>query len=80
MGFDTVRLSLLDRSRTRAGSPDSRAVWNTVERANWAERFGYHRFWVAEHHAVPGVAGRARPCWSVRWRPGPRVSGSARVG
>ncbi|WP_016697035.1 MsnO8 family LLM class oxidoreductase [Actinoalloteichus spitiensis] len=57
MGFDTVRLSLLDRSRTRTGSPDSRAVWNTVERAGWAERFGYHRFWVAEHHAVPGVAG-----------------------
>ncbi|TRW44488.1 MsnO8 family LLM class oxidoreductase [Georgenia yuyongxinii] len=48
--------SLLDRSRTRAGEPDAVAVRATVERAHRAEGLGYSRFWVAEHHAVPGIA------------------------
>jgi luciferase family oxidoreductase group 1 len=55
--FDVhVKLSLLDRSRTRAGLPDADAVEGTVARAVHAERLGYERFWVAEHHAVPGIA------------------------
>ncbi|WP_268248726.1 MsnO8 family LLM class oxidoreductase [Actinoplanes ianthinogenes] len=54
-----VRLSLLDRSRTRVGEPESAALLGTVGRAADAERFGYHRFWVAEHHGVPGIAGAA---------------------
>lgn len=55
--LSSVPLSLLDRSRTRAGEPDARALHRTVERAQRADRLGYHRFWVAEHHGVPGVAG-----------------------
>lgn len=51
-----MRLSLLDRSRTRAGHPDAAALEATVARAEHAERLGYDRFWVAEHHAVPGIA------------------------
>jgi luciferase family oxidoreductase group 1 len=51
-----VRLSLLDRSRTRAGRPDAEALEATVARAVHAERLGYERFWVAEHHGVPGIA------------------------
>jgi luciferase family oxidoreductase group 1 len=51
-----VRLSLLDRSRTRAGTTDADAIGATVARAEHAERAGYGRFWVAEHHAVPGIA------------------------
>lgn len=51
-----VRLSLLDRSRTRVGTPDAAALEATVARAVHAERVGYDRFWVAEHHAVPGIA------------------------
>ncbi|MCK6209575.1 MsnO8 family LLM class oxidoreductase [Georgenia sp. EYE_87] len=50
-----VPLSLLDRSRTRAGEPDALALLSTIERARLAEELGYHRFWVAEHHAVPGI-------------------------
>lgn len=49
-------LSLLDRSRTRLDQPDSAALRNTVARARNAEDAGYHRVWVAEHHAVPGIA------------------------
>ncbi|MBD2762885.1 MsnO8 family LLM class oxidoreductase [Kocuria sp. cx-116] len=49
-------LSLLDRSRTRQGHTDSAALHQTVERARRAEEVGFHRFWVSEHHGVPGVA------------------------
>jgi luciferase family oxidoreductase group 1 len=51
-----VKLSLLDRSRTRAGHVDAEAIEATVARAVHAEQLGYERFWVAEHHAVPGIA------------------------
>jgi luciferase family oxidoreductase group 1 len=54
-----VRLSLLDRSRTRAGQPEGVALTHTVERAVAAEQLGYSRFWVAEHHGVPGIASGA---------------------
>ncbi|MEV7331929.1 MsnO8 family LLM class oxidoreductase [Micromonospora sp. NPDC093244] len=54
-----LRVSLLDRSRTRAGEADSEALRGTVGRAAHAERLGYDRFWVAEHHSVPGIAGAA---------------------
>jgi alkanesulfonate monooxygenase SsuD/methylene tetrahydromethanopterin reductase-like flavin-dependent oxidoreductase (luciferase family) len=54
-----VRLSLLDRSRTRTGHPEGAALTHTVERAVAAEELGYRRFWVAEHHGVPGVASGA---------------------
>ncbi|WP_460681989.1 MsnO8 family LLM class oxidoreductase [Nesterenkonia populi] len=51
-----VKLSLLDRSRTRVGYAEGEALHHTVERAVRAEELGYHRLWTAEHHAVPGVA------------------------
>ncbi len=56
-----VALSLLDRSRTRAGESDAAALRHTVERAQRADHLGYHRFWVAEHHAVPGIASGSPP-------------------
>lgn len=51
-----MKASLLDRSRTRVGMPDAEALEATVARAVHAEQVGYDRFWVAEHHAVPGIA------------------------
>jgi luciferase family oxidoreductase group 1 len=54
-----VALSLLDRSRTREGQDDASALQQTLHRAGLAEAAGYLRFWVAEHHAVPGVASGA---------------------
>ncbi|WP_229052606.1 MsnO8 family LLM class oxidoreductase [Aeromicrobium sp. Leaf350] len=54
-----MRLSLLDRSRTRAGRPEAEGLTGSVERAVHAEQLGLDRFWVAEHHAVPGIASGA---------------------
>jgi luciferase family oxidoreductase group 1 len=51
--------SVLDRSRTREGQDRPRALRETVAFAREAEALGYHRFWVSEHHGVPGVAGSA---------------------
>jgi luciferase family oxidoreductase group 1 len=56
-----VELSLLDRSRTRAGRPEAEGLTGSIERAVEAERLGYGRFWVAEHHAVPGIASGSPP-------------------
>ncbi|MEU5089239.1 LLM class flavin-dependent oxidoreductase [Streptomyces sp. NPDC021356] len=57
--IESTRFSLLDRSRTREGRPAAEALRDTVRLAQEAERLGYHRFWVSEHHGVPGVAGSA---------------------
>ena len=57
----SVPLSLLDRSRTRAGEAPGAALRATLERAVQAETLGFHRFWVAEHHAVPGIASGSPP-------------------
>lgn len=54
-----TRFSVLDRSRTREGHPPGEALRDTVALAREAEALGYHRFWVSEHHGVPGVAGSA---------------------
>ncbi len=51
--------SVLDRSRTREGHPPAEALRDTVRLAREVEELGYHRFWVSEHHGVPGVAGSA---------------------
>ncbi|WP_433954881.1 MsnO8 family LLM class oxidoreductase [Janibacter indicus] len=56
-----VPISLLDRSRTRAGEPTALALHDTVERARRAEELGFDRIWVAEHHAVPGIASGSPP-------------------
>ncbi|MEU8792342.1 LLM class flavin-dependent oxidoreductase [Streptomyces sp. NPDC048643] len=56
---DDVRFSVLDRSRVREGHEPAEALRDSVELARELERLGYHRFWVAEHHGVPGVAGSA---------------------
>ncbi|WP_371874732.1 MsnO8 family LLM class oxidoreductase [Streptomyces fulvorobeus] len=54
-----TRFSVLDRSRTREGHDGAQALRDTVGLAATAEALGFHRFWVSEHHGVPGVAGSA---------------------
>jgi luciferase family oxidoreductase group 1 len=52
-----LRLSVLDQSPIRSGGSATDAVVETLELAQAAERLGYHRYWLAEHHATPGLAG-----------------------
>ena len=59
MPSSSPRISILDRANTRAGSSDAEALAAVVVRGQQAEQLGYHRFWVAEHHGVPGIAGSA---------------------
>ncbi|MBA8794434.1 luciferase family oxidoreductase group 1 [Friedmanniella endophytica] len=54
-----VPLSVLDLSPIGAGQPASAALRETVELARAAERFGYQRYWLAEHHNIPSVASSA---------------------
>ncbi|GAA0614804.1 MsnO8 family LLM class oxidoreductase [Kribbella sandramycini] len=54
-----VPLSVLDRSRTRIGETEAETLRATVELAQQVEKLGYRRFWVSEHHSVPGVVGSA---------------------
>jgi len=51
-----VPLSVLDLSPIVAGGTAGDALRRTVDLARHAERFGYSRYWVAEHHLTPGVA------------------------
>ena len=51
--------SLLDLSPIPEGKTEVDALANTVGLAQAAERLGYHRFWLAEHHNMPGIASAA---------------------
>lgn len=53
------RLSVLDRSPARLGGDHASALRDTVRFAGDVEALGYHRFWVSEHHSVPGISGSA---------------------
>jgi alkanesulfonate monooxygenase SsuD/methylene tetrahydromethanopterin reductase-like flavin-dependent oxidoreductase (luciferase family) len=51
-----VPLSILDLAPLTAGGTAGDALRRTLDLARQAEQFGYHRYWVAEHHFTPGVA------------------------
>ncbi|MFA8386221.1 MAG: LLM class flavin-dependent oxidoreductase [Pelagibaca sp.] len=53
------KYSLLDLSPIPEGKTAADALAATVELARAAERFGYHRYWLAEHHNMPGIASAA---------------------
>jgi len=49
-------LSVLDQSPISEGSTGGDALRNSIDLAQLAERLGYHRYWIAEHHATPMLA------------------------
>lgn len=51
--------SLLDLSPIVEGGDTAQSFRNTLELARHAERLGFHRFWLAEHHGMPGIASAA---------------------
>jgi luciferase family oxidoreductase group 1 len=56
-----VPLSVLDLAPVPAGATAADALRATTELARRAEELGYQRFWVAEHHNMPGIASSAPP-------------------
>ena len=52
-------LSVLDLSPIVAGGSAAQAFANSLDLARHAERLGYHRFWLAEHHNMVGIASAA---------------------
>ncbi len=50
-------MSVLDQSPIAEGSSGAQALRNTVDLARLADALGYHRYWVAEHHGGPMLAG-----------------------
>jgi luciferase family oxidoreductase group 1 len=54
-----IPLSILDLAPVPEGSDAAQALRNSLELARAAERLGYRRFWMAEHHSMPGIASAA---------------------
>ena len=54
-----ILLSVLDLSPILEGSDAAQSFRNTVDLAQHAERLRYHRYWLAEHHNMPGIASAA---------------------
>src|SRR4051812_49027089 len=54
-----VPLSVLDLAPIVVGASAADAFRNTLDLARHAERWGYRRYWLAEHHNMPGVASAA---------------------
>jgi luciferase family oxidoreductase group 1 len=54
-------VSVLDLSPIIQGSDAATALAHSLDLARHAERLGYRRFWVAEHHNMPGIASAATP-------------------
>lgn len=54
-----MKLSIIDVSVVPDGATRHDAFEHSIELAQHAERWGYERYWVAEHHSAPSIAGRA---------------------
>ncbi|MGV7208854.1 LLM class flavin-dependent oxidoreductase [Oxalobacteraceae bacterium A2-2] len=54
-----IPFSILDLSPIAEGSNASASLRNTLDLAQHGERWGYQRYWVAEHHGMPGIASAA---------------------
>ncbi|HTT77921.1 MAG TPA: MsnO8 family LLM class oxidoreductase, partial [Candidatus Binataceae bacterium] len=54
-----MKLSVLDQSPVPEGSTPADALQNTIELARLADRLGFERYWIAEHHAINALASPA---------------------
>jgi luciferase family oxidoreductase group 1 len=54
-----IPFSVLDLSPITEGSDAAQSFRNTLELAQHAERWGFNRYWLAEHHGMPGIASAA---------------------
>ncbi len=56
-----MKLSVLDLASVYEGMTHGEALRQTIVTAQEAEKLGYHRFWVAEHHGMPAIASSSPP-------------------
>src|SRR5690625_142365 len=54
-----IPFSVLDLAPIPEGGDAATSFRNTLDLAQHAERWGYHRYWMAEHHGMPGIASAA---------------------
>src|SRR5436309_13066643 len=54
-----TRLSVLDQSPVRSGATPADAIRETLALARRCDELGYTRYWLAEHHSTPALAGSA---------------------
>ena len=54
-----IPFSVLDLAPVPSGSTSAAALRNSLDLARHVEALGYHRYWVAEHHNMPGIASSA---------------------
>lgn len=59
MKLKEIPISVLDLAPISEGSTARQAILNSLDLARAAERLGFNRFWVAEHHSMPGIASAA---------------------
>src|SRR3546814_14705678 len=59
MAMRSVRYSLLDLAPILQGQTAAESFANMLDLARHAEAWGYHRYWMAEHHNIPGIASAA---------------------
>ncbi len=72
-----MHFSVLDQSPVSEGMTGAQALRNTLDLARLADELGYHRYWVAEHHGTPMLAG---PSPEALVGPIASVTGRIRVG
>ncbi|MDB5802621.1 MAG: class flavin-dependent oxidoreductase [Rhodocyclales bacterium] len=59
MSARTIPFSVLDLAPITEGSDAAQSFRNTLDLAQHAERWGFQRYWLAEHHSMPGIASAA---------------------
>lgn len=57
--FNGIPLSILDLAMINEGSDATQSFKNSVDLAQHVEKWGFNRYWLAEHHNMPGVASSA---------------------
>ena len=78
-----IPFSILDLSPIAEGSHPSASFRNSLDLAQHGERWGYQRYWLAEHHGMPGIASAATAVVMAHVAGGTstivRVTGAARL-